>query len=120
MDAELVGVLDRQDPGRLAPERQLATVRGDGAADDLRQRRLARAVVADEGDDLTRVELERCFPERLEMAVPLRDRVGPNGRHARWSRDLTTPRIHRGAGCRHATSTLGMGRETPTRGQVVG
>ena len=48
----------RAEVHRLAVEPDLALVRVQGARERLDQRRLAGAVVADDGEDLARVELE--------------------------------------------------------------
>ena len=56
---------------RLAVDRDLARVGGLHAGDRLDQRRLAGAVVADEGDDLAGIELEVGVDERLDLAEAL-------------------------------------------------
>ncbi len=50
-------------------------VRDHGAAERLDQRRLARAVVADDGEDLAGVEIEIGVVERRDAAVSLDERT---------------------------------------------
>jgi hypothetical protein len=57
-DAQLVGVLRVADADALALHGDRSRVRRLHARDSLDQRRLAGAVVVDEGDHLARVELE--------------------------------------------------------------
>ena len=60
----------------LAVEQVLALVAGLDPGDRLDQRRLAGAVVADERDDLTGVDLEVDVGERLHGAEALRHSLG--------------------------------------------
>ena len=63
----------------LAPDG--AGVRLHVAADDLQQRRLARAVASDDTDALARLNLKARIIEQREMAVGHRDVVERNKRH---------------------------------------
>ena len=75
LDPELRRVLRAVDVDRVAVEHDLAAVRCMDAGDALDQRRLAGAVVADEGHDLTGPDLELDVRERLDGAEALRDPV---------------------------------------------
>jgi hypothetical protein len=61
----------------LAGEDDAAGVRADHAGDDLRQRRLARAVLAGEGEDLAAVDRRVDVGERLHGAEALGDARRP-------------------------------------------
>ena len=75
----LIDALDAQRPrgarvagaDALALEIDLAGSRGVDAGDELDQRRLAGAVVADQRDDLAVVDLQVDVPEDLDMAEGL-------------------------------------------------
>ena len=58
---------------RLAAHDDLAAGRRDHAGEDLDQRRLAGAVVADQADDLADVDVQADAAERVDVAVGLRD-----------------------------------------------
>ena len=64
LDAERAGLLDGQVATRLAVEEHLARVGPVDAGDDLDQRGLARAVVAEQPDDLAAIEVEVDVVER--------------------------------------------------------
>jgi hypothetical protein len=68
------------DVHRLAGEEDLALVGRVGAGDDLDQRGLAGAVVADEGDDLAGGDLEVDLRQGLHGAEPLADPLQPEQR----------------------------------------
>src|SRR5262249_29422155 len=72
-DAVPDGVTRRPVADRLAVDEDLAGVGRDGAGDDLAQRRLARAVLADERVDLAGGELEADVGERDRRPVALVD-----------------------------------------------
>ncbi len=72
LDPELGRVLRPVDRDRLAVEDDLAAVGRVDAGDALDQRRLAGAVVADEGHHLTRPHLEVDVGERMHRAEVLR------------------------------------------------
>jgi hypothetical protein len=61
---------------RLAVQLDLAFVGRDGAADRLDQRRLAGAVVADDGEDFAGIEVEIGVIERGDAAVALDQPAG--------------------------------------------
>ena len=61
----------------LAVEPDLALVGHDRAGDRLDQRRLAGAVVADDGEDLARIEVEVGMVERGDAAVALDQAAAP-------------------------------------------
>jgi hypothetical protein len=69
-------------PDELAVDEQVAVVGAHGAADDLAQRGLARAVLADEGVDLPRLDRHADVVERAGGAVALADAAGLDA-HAR-------------------------------------
>ena len=73
LDAELRGVLRPVDVHLFALEQDLAAVGGVRARDAFDQRRLAGAVVADEGHDLAAPHLEVDVGQRLHRAERLRD-----------------------------------------------
>ena len=58
---------------RLAADEDLAAGRLDHAGEDLDQRRLAGAIVADQADDLAAVDVQVDAAERIDAAVGLRD-----------------------------------------------
>ena len=58
---------------RLAADEDLAAGRLDHAGEDLDQRRLAGAVVADQADDLAAVDMKIDAAERIDAAVGFRD-----------------------------------------------
>ena len=62
------------DLDELAVELDGPGIRGVHAGEHLDERRLARAVVADEGDDLALVDPEVDVGERLDRAEVLADR----------------------------------------------
>ena len=72
-DAEGAGVGGAVDLGRLAVERDRAAVGLVDAGQDLDQRALAGAVLADQGVDLARDEVERDVVERLGRREALGD-----------------------------------------------
>ena len=73
LDPELGGVARAVDVDRLALEEDLALVERVDPDDALDQRRLAGAVVADEGHDLAPAHLEVDAVERLDRSEGLRD-----------------------------------------------
>ena len=73
LDAERRGVLGAVDRDRLALEEELPGVGAVDAGDRLDQRRLAGAVVTDEGGDLARVDLEVDVVQHLDGAEALVD-----------------------------------------------
>ena len=75
-DPVLVGGGGAADVRALAVDRDRARVRGLDPGDRLDQRRLAGAVVADQGDDLAGVDLEVDVDERLDTAEALADAGG--------------------------------------------
>ena len=68
LDAELAGLGGRVDDAWAAVEEHLARVDSEVARQRLDQRRLARAVVADQGDDLTGVDVEVGSVEGRDVA----------------------------------------------------
>ena len=73
LDPELLRGRRRTDINRSALEQQLAAVGADDAGDDLRQRALAGAVVADHRDDLTGIDGEARALQRVHVSVGLDD-----------------------------------------------
>ncbi len=73
LDAVVAGVERRLEGHRLAVEHDLAGARCLGTGQALDQRRLAGAVVADDREDLARVELEVDGVQRDDVAVGLDD-----------------------------------------------
>ena len=73
LDPEPRGVLGPVDVHGLALEADLAAVDRVDARDALDERRLAGAVVADEGHDLARRHVEVDLEQRLDRAEALRD-----------------------------------------------
>ena len=71
LDPQLAGVVRRVDPHRLAVEPDLAVVGLHDAREDLDQRRLAGAVVAEQREDLALAQLERDVAQRGRRAVLL-------------------------------------------------
>src|SRR3546814_6139313 len=55
----LLGIARIADVGRLAIDEDVAGIAPVGAGEDLDQRRLAGAVVAEQGDDLAGIEVDR-------------------------------------------------------------
>ena len=72
-DAELLRLLGAVDGDAFAVEDHLTLVGRVDAGHDLDERRLAGAVVADQGDDLTGVHVDRDILERLHGAETLAD-----------------------------------------------
>jgi hypothetical protein len=73
LDAQPRGVLRPVDVHQLPVEEDLARVDGMDPGDALDERRLARAVVADQGHDLARRDVEVDLVESLDRAEGLRD-----------------------------------------------
>ncbi len=73
LDPELLGRCGRADLHGLSVEEQLAAVGMDDPGDDLRQRALAGAVVADQRHDLRGVDREAGALERVHVPVGLDD-----------------------------------------------
>ena len=72
-DAEVLGLGRATDPDGLAVEGDVAVVGGVDARDHLDERGLAGAVVADQGDDLTRPDVHVDVREGLDGAEALGD-----------------------------------------------
>jgi hypothetical protein len=72
-------VADRGQPHRLTVEAEFARIGLEVAVEDADQRRLAGAVVADEAEDLARVDRDRDAAQRLDPAEALADAVGRDG-----------------------------------------
>jgi hypothetical protein len=98
LDAEPRGVLRPVDVHGLAGEADLARVDGMDARDALDQRRLARAVVAHEGHDLARRDVEVDLVERLNRTEGLRDPLQLE--HRRVTHCFSPPRVPPGARAR--------------------
>jgi hypothetical protein len=69
-------VVGRIEGDRLAGDQDLPLVRPLGSGEDLYERRLARAVVADEGADFAGVDGEVSAIESAHMPEPAADRAG--------------------------------------------
>ena len=76
LDARLAGVHRALEVHDLAVEQDLARVRDQRAAQGLDQAGLARAVVADDREDLAGVELEVAAGDRGDLAVALDQALG--------------------------------------------
>ena len=72
-DAGALGVVGRREGDRLAEELDLARVGAVRAGQDLEQRRLAGAVLAEQGVDLGRPDFEMDVLERLHAGEALAD-----------------------------------------------
>ena len=73
-DPEALGVADRVQIDALRVDLEVAGVGVLDATEALRERRLSRAVVAEDRDDLTPAKLERDLVESPDMPVDLADR----------------------------------------------
>ena len=80
---------------RLAGEPDLARIRDDRPAKSLDQRRFARAVVADHGEDLAGIEIEVGMVERGHPAIALDEAIGLKGWAQRSCRHPPDPLIER-------------------------
>ena len=82
LDAGGLGVVGRLELDRLAIQQDLALIGDDRAREALDERRLARAVIADDTQHLARIEVEvgvvECHdpPVRLDQVPALQDRLG--------------------------------------------
>jgi hypothetical protein len=104
---ERVRMVDRLDPRRFAPELELTVIGHERAADDLRERRLPGAVVADEGYDLAREQVDGRASQRLQVTEILDDPGGADRGHT--GPTLRLPGCggrRRGADRRHPYLTL--------------
>ena len=63
----------RRESDRLAADEDLTRVRRVQSAEDLDERALPRAVVADEADDLAVIDVDVDAPKCLQTAEPLHD-----------------------------------------------
>ena len=91
LDAEAAGELGRERLLQRAVDVDLAGVRAVRAGDALDERRLAGAVVADEPEDLARVQREADVAERADGAVRLRRRAQLDDRARRAHRAAGRP-----------------------------
>ena len=96
--------------------RSTAAVGDVDAADDLAERRLAGAVLADEGVDGAGLDLDRHGVERLRRAEPLGDADDRDLRRPGRSRRLTV-RDHPAAGCSVPRNRDVVTRFGPSRGR---
>ena len=94
-DAVALGVADRVHLDALGGDLEVARVGYHDAAEALREGRLASAVVAEDRDHLTAVQLERDVVQRTHMPVDLADAVGGDDHVARgqvWSIEVADTR----------------------------
>ena len=87
----------------LARDLDAAGIRPLGTGQDLEQRRLAGAVLAEQAVDLAGVEIERDVVQRLHAGVELGDPGDPQQRFGHGRRSETTGAGRAGAGLRSAS-----------------
>ncbi|GGN21305.1 hypothetical protein GCM10011609_73280 [Lentzea pudingi] len=97
LDPEFRGFARALDVHRLALEQDLTRVGRVDARDALDQRRLARAVVADEGRDLAGVDVEVDVVQDVHGAEALVDAAQLENRLAHWVSSVVTRGERRGA-----------------------
>src|SRR5579872_6568373 len=71
-DPLALGLLDAIDPNRLAINQDVALVGGQHAAENLHERRLAGAVLADDGQDLAALQMQAYAVQGLDAWKRLR------------------------------------------------
>ena len=90
-DAEVLALAHRAERDRAAGEGDLAGRWREGAGDDVDERRLARAVLADEADDLAGRDAEVDAVQHRHVAEALRDAADlEDGGHGGTRRGLAT------------------------------
>ena len=93
-DAVALGVADRVHLDAVGGDLEMARIRHLDPAQALREGRLAGAVVAEDRDHLTAVQLEGDVVQRADVAVDLADAVGGDDHVARGvSGALTSPAL---------------------------